>query len=85
MARQTGPHAKRLRLRIGANLKALRINAGLTIEEVAAACRTSRWSIMRWEEGHAVPLDMLPQLTRVLRAGVGQIFPVGNRPQLRAA
>lgn len=77
---------KRRRKRIGERLRALRIDAGVTIEQVAGACGVTRFRYMRFENGDVpFPVELVPTITRVLGVGVDQIFPSGDKPLAKAA
>lgn len=67
---------KRRRKRVAERLRTLRIDAGLTIDRMAAACGVTRFTWMRWESGdYSVPLEVLPTLTAHLGCRLEQIVP----------
>ena len=45
------------------SMAAARVNAGLTQKQLANACGVSETTVIKWENGTAVPrVDMLPRL-----------------------
>lgn len=56
------------------SIKAARINAGLTQQEVASATGFSRSALLRWENGQTFPrADKLERLCKLYRVEVADI------------
>ena len=56
-------------------LKAARVNAGLTLEEVSEALNLSTYTIIKYERGESVPrLDVFSKLCSLYGVGITDIF-----------
>ena len=67
-----------VRVRVGRNLRRLRVGAGVTQEALAVDSRLETAHVSRIERGLANPsLRVLGQLSRALRVDVGDLFVKG--------
>ena len=71
--------------KLGAQIKALRKNKGLTQEQLAAALGLTCQAVSKWETGITLPdTAMLPALADYLRVSIDQLFGYDKRERERA-
>jgi len=71
--------------KLGAQIKALRKNRGLTQEQLAAALGLTCQAVSKWETGITLPdTAMLPALADYLRVSIDQLFGYDKRERERA-
>ena len=59
----------------GKNIRAMRIAAGMTIDDVTRACGVSRAAVAKWQRGDAIPtIDNLVILASVWNVRVDDII-----------
>lgn len=61
---------------LSANIRAQRHAAGMTIKQMAAACKVSTSTAAKWEEGESMPVFALHQLEVLFGCNAYDLLPV---------